>query len=342
LRRRLAYAARHQREELAMLVYVIRRLGQSLFAIAVMAVLVFVGVYAIGNPVDILISPDATELDRQAQIARLGLDKPLWEQFALFVTNVLHGDLGNSFVYGAPAMGLILQRLPATLELAFVALAISVLVGVPLGVLAGLKPDTIAGRSIMAGSILGFSLPNFWQGMMLILIFAVILGWLPAGGRGQTVDVLGMQVSFLTRDGLAHLILPAINLALFKLSLVIRLARAATREVALQDYVKFARAKGLSERRIVLVHILKTIMIPITTVLGLELASMIAFGIVTETVFAWPGMGKLLINSISLLDRPIIVAYLMLTVFLIVMINLIVDILYAILDPRLSLKDMKA
>ena len=325
-----------------MLVYLIRRLGQSLLAVVVMAVIVFVGVYAIGNPVDILISPEATQLDREAAVARLGLDKPLWQQFFIYAGNVLHGDLGNSFVYGTPALSIILQRLPATLELAFVALAISVLAGVPLGMIAGLWPDTAAGRSIMAGSILGFSLPNFWQGMMLILVFAVVLGWLPAGGRGTTVNVLGVQTSLLTVDGLAHLILPALNLALFKMSLVIRLARAATREVVLQDYVKYARAKGLSERRIVTVHILKTIMIPITTVLGLELASMIAFGIVTETVFAWPGMGKLLIDSINLLDRPVIVAYLMLTVFLIVMINLVVDVLYAVLDPRISLKDAAA
>ncbi|WP_088348799.1 MULTISPECIES: ABC transporter permease [Rhodomicrobium] len=325
-----------------MLVYMLRRLGQSVLAIVAMAVIVFVGVYALGNPVDILISPEATQLDMEAAVQRLGLDKPLWEQFTIYVGNVLHGDLGKSFVYGTPALTLILQRLPATLELAFVALALSVLFGVPLGVIAGLKPDTAAGRSIMAGSILGFSLPNFWQGMMLILVFAVILGWLPAGGRGTMVSVLGVELSVFTADGLAHLILPALNLALFKMSLVIRLARAATREVALQDYVKFARAKGLSERRIVLMHILKTIMIPITTILGLELASMIAFGIVTETVFSWPGMGKLLIDSINLLDRPVIVAYLMLTVFLIVMINLVVDILYAVLDPRISLKDMTA
>jgi peptide/nickel transport system permease protein len=325
-----------------MLVYLIRRLGQSLLAVAVMALLVFVGVYAIGNPIDILISPEATQAEIEAAVARLGLDKPLWEQFFLYIGNVLHGDLGNSFVYGTSAFGLILQRLPATMELAFVALAISVFIGVPLGMIAGLRPDTVGGRSIMAGSILGFSLPNFWQGMMLILVFAVVLGWLPAGGRGATVNVLGIETSIFTADGLAHLILPAVNLALFKMSLVIRLARAATREVVLQDYVKFARAKGLSERRIVLVHILKTIMIPITTVLGLELASMIAFGIVTETVFAWPGMGKLLIDSIRLLDRPVIVAYLMLTVFLIVMINLVVDVLYAVLDPRISLKDVAA
>jgi peptide/nickel transport system permease protein len=323
-----------------MLVYLIRRLGQSLFAIAAMALLVFVGVYAIGSPIDILISPEATQIEMEEATARLGLDKPLWTQFFIYIGNVLTGDLGNSFVSGTPAFSMIVQRLPATLELAFLALAISVFVGVPLGVIAGLRPDTVSGRSIMAGSILGFSLPNFWQGMMLILVFAVILGWLPAGGRGQTADVFGLQLSFLTADGLAHLILPAVNLALFKMSLVIRLARAATREVVLQDYVKFARAKGLSERRVVMVHILKTIMIPITTVLGLELASMIAFGIVTETVFAWPGMGKLLIDSINLLDRPVIVAYLMLTVFLIVMINFVVDLLYAVLDPRISLKDV--
>lgn len=324
-----------------MLVYLIRRLGQSLLAVAVMAVLVFIGVYAVGNPVDILISPEANQADIAATTARLGLDKPLWQQFVIFVQNALQGDLGNSFVYGRPALSIILERLPATMELAFIALVLSVAIGVPLGVIAGLRPNSIGGRSIMAGSILGFSLPNFWQGMLLILIFAVLLGWLPAGGRGETVEVLGLRVSFLTVDGLQHLILPALNLALFKMSLVIRLARANTREVCLQDYVKFARAKGLSSRRIVLVHILKNIMIPVVTILGLELGSMIAFAIVTETVFAWPGMGKLLIDSINLLDRPVIVAYLMLTVLIIVSINLIVDVLYSILDPRVRLSEVK-
>ena len=322
-----------------MIVYLMRRIGQSLLAVAAMAVLVFLGVYAIGNPVDVLISPEANQAEIAATIARLGLDQPLWRQFATFVTNAFQGDLGTSFVYGRPALDIILERLPATMELALVALVISVVLGVPLGVYAGLKPDSIGGRSVMAGSILGFSLPNFWQGMILILIFAVFLGWLPAGGRGETVEVLGMHLSFLTLDGLSHLILPAFNLALFKMSLVIRLARANTREVALQDYVKFARARGLSRRRVVLVHILKNIMIPVVTILGLELGSMIAFAIVTETVFAWPGMGKLLIDSINLLDRPVIVAYLMLTVILIVGINLVVDILYSYLDPRVRLSE---
>ncbi|WP_108662865.1 ABC transporter permease [Acuticoccus kandeliae] len=324
-----------------MIVYLVRRFGQSLLAICAMAVLVFLGVYAIGNPVDILINPEANQAEIAATTARLGLDKPLWEQFFIFVWNALHGDLGNSFVYGRPAVEIILQRLPATMELAFVALILSVGIGVPLGVLAGLKPDSIFGRSIMAGSILGFSLPNFWQGMLLILIFAVLLGWLPAGGRGETVDVLGVELSFLTLDGLRHLILPAVNLALFKMSLIIRLTRANTREANLQDYVKFARAKGLSPRRVVLVHILKNIMIPVVTIIGLELGSMVAFAIVTETVFAWPGMGKLLIDSINLLDRPLIVAYLMLTVFIIVMINLVVDVLYSVLDPRVRLSEVK-
>ncbi|SDY70430.1 ABC transporter permease [Citreimonas salinaria] len=323
-----------------MIVYLVRRLGQSLLALVAMAILVFIGVYFIGNPVDVLINPEATQADIIATTERLGLDKPLYQQFGIFVMNALQGDLGTSFVYGRPALDIILERLPATMELALVALLLSVGIGIPLGVWAGLRPYSIAGRSIMGGSLLGFSLPNFWQGMLLILIFAVILGWLPAGGRGETTEFLGLQVSFLTLDGLSHLILPAINLALFKMSLIIRLARANTREVCLQDYVKFARAKGLSGRRVVLVHVLKNIMIPVVTIIGLELGSMVAFAIVTETVFAWPGMGKLLIDSINLLDRPVIVAYLMLTVLIIVAINLLVDVIYSLLDPRIRLSEM--
>lgn len=325
-----------------MLVYFFRRLGQSLFVVTAMAVLVFVGVYAIGNPIDIMISPDADQAEMEAAIARLGLDKPLWEQFFIFVANALQGDLGKSFVYSTDALGLILSKLPATMELAMLALIFAVFLGVPLGMYAGLKPNSIAGKTIMTGSIMGFSLPNFWQGMMLILLFAVIFKILPSGGRGDTVDVFGIPFSFLTLDGLSHMILPAINLALFKTSLVIRLARAGTREAVLQDYVKFARAKGISSRRIVLVHIAKNIMIPVVTILGLELGSMIAFAVVTETVFAWPGMGKLLIDSINLLDRPVVVAYLMLTVLMFILINFVVDMLYCVLDPRVRLSEAKA
>jgi peptide/nickel transport system permease protein len=227
--------------------------------------------------------------------------------------------------------------MPATLELALVALVISVGIGIPAGLMAGLSPRSLAGRGIMAGSILGFSVPNFWLGLMLILLFAVELKVLPAGGRGETVDVLGIQLSLLTLDGLRHLILPALTLGIYKASLITRLAYAGTRDALLQDFVRFARAKGLSERRVVGVHMLKAILIPVVTVIGLELGSMIAFAVVTETVFAWPGMGKLLIESIYRLDRPVIVAYLVVVVVMFVVINFTVDLIYTTLDPRVRL-----
>ena len=325
-----------------MLVYFIRRLGQAVLVVAVMATIVFVSIFMIGNPVDVLANPNADQKEMAEIAARLGLDKPLWEQFALFVWNGLHGDLGRSFVFNEPALKLIIQRMPATMELALLALVFSIAIGIPLGVIAGLYPNNIVGRSIMGGSILGFSLPNFWIGLMLILLFAVQLRWLPSGGRGPTTDLFGLKVSFLTWEGLRYLILPAVTLSLYKAALVIRLARAGTREVMLQDYIRFARAKGLSRRRIVMVHVLKAIMIPIVTVLGLELGGMIAFAVVTETVFAYPGMGKLLIDSIGRLDRPVIVAYLMLVVVLFVVINFVVDLVYAALDPRVRLSEAKA
>ncbi len=325
-----------------MLVYVIRRLMQSVLVLGVMSLVVFAGVYAIGNPVDILISPQADQAEIARATAALGLDRPLWEQYWVFLRQAAAGDLGRSFAFNVPAIQLVLERMPATLELAALAMLIAVLLGIPLGLWAGIKPRSAAGRSIMAGSILGFSLPTFWVGLMLIMVFSVWLGWLPASGRGPTTLLLGVPVSFLSADGLAHLALPAANLALFKLSLVIRLTRAGTREALVQDYVKFARAKGLSEARVVLVHVLKNILIPIVTVIGLELGSVIAFAVVTETVFAWPGMGKLLIESINVLDRPVIVAYLCIVVALFVLINLAVDLAYSLLDPRVRLADAPA
>jgi peptide/nickel transport system permease protein len=317
-----------------MLAFLFRRLGQGLLVVAVMATLVFVGVYALGNPIDILISPEADQLEREQAIVRLGLDRPMWVQFAIFVKSALSGNLGISFVHGVPAIELILDRMPATLELAFVALVIAVGVGIPAGLAAGLAPRSVHGRLIMTGSILGFSVPNFWLGLMLILLFAVELKILPAGGRGETVNVLGIPLSLLTIDGLRHLILPALTLGIYKGSLIARLAFAGTREALLQDFVRFARAKGVSRTRIVGVHVLKTIMLPIVTVIGLELGSMIAFAVVTETVFAWPGMGKLLIDSIYRLDRPVIVAYLMVVVVMFAAINFAVDVIYTLLDPR--------
>ncbi len=315
---------------------------QSALVVVVMSFIVFSGVFLVGDPVEILVSDDADQEEREMMIKSMGLDKPFLVQYGIFISKAVRGDLGDSFVFQEPALLLILDRMPATMELAVVALLIAVLFGIPLGVWAGLKPESIASKSIMTGSILGFSLPTFWVGIMMILLFAVMLGWLPSTGRGDVQIILGMPISIFSWDGFSHVLMPAVNLALFKLSMVIRLARAGTREVMHQDYIKFARAKGLKETRIILVHVLKNILIPVVTILGLEFGGLVAFSVVTETVFAWPGMGKLLIDSIGLLDRPIIVAYLMIIVFLFVFINLLVDICYSILDPRVRLEDIKA
>jgi peptide/nickel transport system permease protein len=321
-----------------MTVYLVRRLLQALLVVLAMSVIVFVGVYAIGDPVEILISPDADQLERERAVVALGLDLPLWQQYLVFLTKAVQGDLGNSFVFNEPALKLILQRMPATLELAFGATILALVIGLPLGLYAGLRPDSPVSKTIMASSILGFSLPTFWVGLMLIMVFAVQLGWLPSTGRGETASLFGLQWSFLTLDGLRHLAMPATNLALFKISLVIRLTRAGVRETMLMDYVKFARAKGLSPARVTFVHVFKNILIPVVTVVGLELGSTIAFSVVTESVFAWPGMGKLIIDSINVLDRPVIVAYLMIIVLMFITINLIVDLTYSLLDPRVRLE----
>jgi peptide/nickel transport system permease protein len=322
-----------------MVAFLIRRILQALLILLVVAVIVFLAVYAMGNPVDALLSPDSDQKERAAAIVRLGLDLPLYQQFGVFLWNALHGDIGTSFVYGSSAMGVIMDRFPATLELALMALGLATIIGIPLGVLAGLKSNTTLGRSIMTGSILGFSLPNFWIGLMLILVFAVYLRILPSGGRGETVSIAGIHFSFLTLDGLRHLILPALTLALYKVSLVIRICEAGTREVMLQDYVRFARAKGVAPLRIVCTHILKNVLIPVVTIMGMETGALIAFAVVVETVFAYPGMGKLLIDSVTRLDRPVIVSYLLVTTVVFVVLNLIVDLIYMALDPRVRLTD---
>lgn len=321
-----------------MLGFVIQRILQALVVMLVISALVFIGVFAIGNPIDVLISPDADQKIREEVIRLYGLDQPLWQQYASFLGRLLQGDFGRSFVFGMPVLELIFSRLPATLELTIAAVAGATLIGVPLGMYAGYRHDGILSRTIMGLSILGFSVPTFWIGLLLILTFAVTLGWLPAGGRGETVTVLGVEWSFLTVNGLQHLLLPALNLSLFKMAMLIRLARAGTREVMLTDTVKFARAAGLGEWTILRRHVLPLISIPIVTVFGLEFGSTLAFAVVTETIFSWPGLGKLIIDSITSLDRPVMVAYLMLVAFLFIMINLLVDVAYAMLDPRLTLR----
>lgn len=324
-----------------MTVFILRRLAQTLLVLFITSLLVFFGLYVVGNPVDILVNPVADEIERARAAAALGLDKPIVEQYGVFLKGAVTGELGTSFVFGRPAMEVILERMPATMELAFLAMVIAVTIGVPLGMYAGLKPDSVVSKTIMAGSIVGFSLPTFWVGLLLILVFAVQLGWLPSTGRGPTVEFLGLKLSILHWEGLKYALLPAINLALFKLSLIIRLTRAQVREQSLLDYIKFARAKGLSRRRVIGVHLFKNILIPLVTVIGLELGSVIAFAVVTETIFAWPGMGKLVIDSIFQLDRPVVVAYLMMIVLMFILINLAVDLLYSALDPRVRLAEQK-
>jgi len=318
-----------------MLGFVIQRLLQALVVMGVISALVFIGVYAIGNPIDVLISPDATQQIREDTIRAYGLDQPIWKQYLDFLGRLLRGDFGRSFIFNVPVLDLIFTRLPATLELTLAAVLGATLLGVPLGMYAGYKPDSPVSKAIMTLSILGFSVPTFWIGLVLIFTFAVTLGWLPAGNRGATATLLGVEWSFLTGEGLKHLFLPALNLSLFKFAMMVRLARAGTRETMLTDTVKFARAAGESEWTILSRHVARLIAIPIVTVFGLEFGSTMAFAVVTETIFSWPGVGKLIIDSISSLDRPVMVAYLMLVALFFIVINLLVDIAYAALDPRL-------
>ena len=325
-----------------MLAFVLRRLMQIVALLFAMSLVIFFGVYAIGDPIEMLVDPNLGQEARDEAVLVLGLDRPLLEQYLTYLEGLLKGDLGRSFIYGEPALRIILERAPATFELALAAMVIAVVLGIPLGIVAGRYPDRFRGRAVLGGSILGFSLPSFWVGLMLIMCFAVYLGWLPSGGRGETRDVLGVPLSVATLDGIEHLILPAFNLGLYILSFVIRVTAAGVRETLLQDYVKYARAKGLSPRRVLFVHVLRNVLIPVVTILGLEFAGVLAFSVVTESVFAWPGMGKLLIDAIGLLDRPVVVGYLLIVVTIFAVVNLIVDILYAVIDPRVRLTEQAA
>lgn len=318
-----------------MTVFIIRRIVQAIGLLWVVSMLAFLAVFVIGNPIDIMVNEHATAAEREAIIHALGLDRPLYEQYFVFLNNALHLQFGNSYLTSLPVSQLLLQNLPATVELTLFAFLFS-LTGLPLGVLAGLYPRSWFAKIVMSGSILCFSLPSFWVGLMMIMVFSVHLGWLPSTGRGQTVMVFGIPFAF-TADGLRHLILPAITLSLFNIALLIRLARTSMREVMTLDFIRFARAKGLVERRVIWVHALKNIMIPIITVQGAELAQLMTGALVIEQIFGYPGIGRLAINSISYLDRPVLVAYMLFTVSIFVVVNLLVDIFYGIVDPRIRL-----
>jgi len=322
-----------------MLMYILGRVCQSVLLLLVMSMIVFVAVFAIGDPVEILVSPQATQVEIEQTRVALGLDKPLLNQYGVFLANALQGDLGRSFMFREPALGLVFSRLPATLELALCALLLSVFGGVVLGLIAAVYPDRLISRSIMVGSIFGFSLPTFWIGTLLVMVFGIYLGWLPSIGRGQVGEFLGLHSSFFTLDGLTHLVLPALTLALGNTALIIRLTQSGASDALSSEFIRFARAKGLSRKRIICIHVLKSILIPLVTVVGIEFGALIAFSVVTETIYAWPGMGKLIVDSIAVLDRPVIVAYLMTIALIFVLINLFADLACQFLDPRIKVKD---
>ena len=318
-----------------MIKYIIKRLWQSGILAFIMSLIVFFGMYVVGDPVEMLSDEDWTEEDKIELAIELGLDKPLHEQYLHFVGDIVKGDFGVSFVYNRPVLDLIIERLPATIEVALLAMVIGLGVGIPLGIYSGIKGNSWGTRFISFFTTIGYSTPNFWQAILLILIFAVFLQWLPASGRGLTNPMFGIEWSLLSIDGLKHMALPAINLAIYKICMQSRLARSGTQEILYQEYMTFARAKGITRNRIIRRHLLRNILIPIVTITGLEIGGLIAFSTVTETVFAWPGIGKLLLDSIHMVDRPVVVAYLILITLMFVFINFIVDVLYAFLDPRI-------
>ncbi len=311
------------------------RIAQSLLTLLAMSVLVFVAIYLIGNPIELLVPPQANQAEMARAAQALGLDQPLPVQYLHFLGQALKGDLGRSFTSNAPALTVIFERMPATLELALAAALIAVGLGIPLGLWSAFADGHPASRATLGLATLGFSMPTFWIALLLVMVFSVQLEWLPSGGRDASATLLGWRTSLASWQGLAHLAMPACSLALFKLALIIRVTYAATIDTLRLDHVRQARARGLSPARILWAHVLKNIGAPLLNVIGLEFGALVAFSVVTETVFAWPGMGRLLIDAINTLDRPVIVAYLLLTVVLFTLINLAVDIACLAIDPRL-------
>lgn len=319
-----------------MLKYTIKRFFQMIVVMAVVTILVFFMTNFLSDPIDALIDRQtATEADIQAIREQLGLNDPILVQFGRFVNDMLHGDFGTSYVYKTPVLEMIFQRLPATAEIVLFTALLTLLLAIPLGVIAGANPQKKSSKAIMAGSIFGISLPSFWMGMMLIYVFAVTLHILPASGRGAAG---AGGFSFLEPGGWRYLVMPVSTLALGYTATILRVTRAGIQENMKQDYVKFARAKGVSRRNVLFHHALKNALIPVVTVFGLNIGHMFAFTTVTETIFAWPGVGKLLIDSISRNDRPVIVAYLILVAGMFVVINFIVDVIYMLVDPRIELR----
>ncbi len=313
-----------------MIKYIFNRLFHSILVMFTISFIVFFIMFKAGDPIELMLPPDATQQDVVEMRVALGLDKSFIVQYQKFLINVSKGNLGNSFIYGQPALEIVFERMPATMELAIIAMIISIIVGIPLGIISSIKPNSILSKIIMFFSLTGISVPVFWTGMILVLIFSVILGVLPSSGRGEVY----LFTSAFTWDGIKHLIMPVITLSVFQLALILRLTRTGMMEVLMQDYIKLATAKGVPRKVIVYYHALKNTLIPLITIIGIQFGQLVAFTIVTETIFAWPGTGKLIIDSIQNLDRPIVVAYLLVISFIFVAINFMVDVLYTFIDPR--------
>ncbi len=321
-----------------MLVFILRRLAQAIVVMLTVAFIAFMLFQYVGDPVTNLVGQDATPEQREQLRRDLGLDKPFVVQFATFIGNAVQGEFGLSLRQGRKVSTLIAERFPATLELALVAGLIALFVGIPLGVYAALRRGKFSSQLLMTLSLLGVSLPTFLIGILLILVFAVLLKWLPSFGRGEVIAIGSWTTGLLSADGLKHLLLPAITLSVFQLTLIMRLVRSEMLEVLRTDYIKFARARGLSNRAVYFGHALKNTLVPVITITGLQLGSLIAFAIITETVFQWPGMGLLFIQAVQFADIPVMAAYLCLISFIFVTINLLVDMLYFAVDPRLRVE----
>jgi peptide/nickel transport system permease protein len=323
-------------------IFILKRMGQGVFLIWLMSLVAFLAIFALGNPITALINPNSPP-DVVAQVSReLGLDLPFHQQYWRFVTHLLRGDLGQSYITSQPALGLILERFPATLELTFVAMTIAAAIGIPLGVLAGYKPRSAAGRLANGFSMVLLSLPSFWTALALLIVFSIEARILPTGGRGQTGTFLGVTTSLVTWDGWRHVLLPAVNLSIYPLALFIRLIASGVQETMHASFIRFAQAKGLTTRRILFVYVLSNVLVPVITVVGIVFGVLLAFAVVTETIFAWPGSGRLIIDSIRSSDRPVVIAYLLFTVTIFIVINFAVDIACALIDPRISLESGKS
>jgi len=321
-----------------MLAYMIRRLGQSVLVLLVVGLVAFGMFRFVGDPIDNMLGQERTQEDIDRLRGQLGLDQPFAVQYYKFLEGAAQGNFGVSYRQGRPVSEILVERAPATLELAAVSGVLAIVFGIALGVFTAIRRNGIMANLIMSTSLIGVSLPTFLIGILLIYIFAVELGWLPSFGRGETVKIGSWTTGFLTSSGLKALVLPAITLGLYQMTLIMRLVRSEMLEVLRQDYIRFARARGLKDRAVNFRHALKNTMMPVVTVIGLQLGSIIAFAIITETVFQWPGVGLLFINAIQFVDIPVMAAYLMLISVMFVGINLIVDLLYFFIDPRLRVE----